>query len=92
MIYLFKYVNIHQNGLYGFFSGFGWSMLSFFPNFWSSKVPASYVEVTNYPSLVPDANLVRNGGFIYSFEVILIGLMIVCFSVAYYLYKSSDLH
>jgi len=70
--YLFKYLKLDDNGLYGFLEGFGYSMLNFFPNFFAKTVPQDYAEITNKGSLVPDANLIRNAGFVFSYQLIVL--------------------
>jgi len=58
-------------------------LLSFFPNFFSSLVPSDYVEITNQQSLVPDANLIRNAGFIFSYQIIIIGCLLAGILVSF---------
>jgi hypothetical protein len=41
--YLFKYIKLDENGFYGFLEGFGYSMFSFFPNFFAKTIPQDYV-------------------------------------------------
>jgi hypothetical protein len=66
-------------------------MLSFFPNFFAGLVPSDYVETTNKKSLVPDSNLIRNSGFVFSYQLIIIGCLLAGFLVSFGWWKKYKL-
>lgn len=66
-------------------------MFSFFPNFFAKTVPFDYAEITNKSSLIPDANLIRNVGFVYSYQLIVLFLTGVGSVLSYVLYKYGGL-
>jgi hypothetical protein len=91
VVYLFKYIKLDENGFYGFLEGFGYAMFSFFPNFFLKTIPQDYAEITNKSSLIPDANLIRNVGFVFSFQMIVIFLVGLGSLASYVWWKQAKL-
>lgn len=87
--YLFKYASMLESGGYFFLNGFGISHLNFFPNFFSGLISPYYVETEVEKTLIPDGNLLRNAGFTFSFQLIVLGLLAISavVSVLYSKYK-----
>jgi hypothetical protein len=89
--HLFKYIKLDENGFYGFLEGFGYSMFSFFPNFFVKTIPQDYVEITNKSSLIPDANLIRNAGFVFSYQLIVLVLVGLASLASFVWWKQGNL-
>lgn len=47
VVYLFKYTQLHTEGMYHFLNGFGYMHILMFPNFFYASIPSGYAE---YPA------------------------------------------
>jgi hypothetical protein len=84
--YLFKFTTTLTEGGYFFLNGFGIASLTFFPNFFPP--PDYYVETPMEKSLVPDGNLLRNAGSSMSYQLVVMGVLLVAV-VSSFLYQKG---
>lgn len=90
VVYLFKYVHVHSDGMYHFLNGFGFMHILFFPNFFWNSIPKNYMEYPAEKSLIPDGNFVRNAGSSLSFLVIVLITLAIATAVSFAVFKKSE--
>jgi len=89
--YLFAFSTSIDQGSYFFLKGFGIAHLSFFPNFFASLISPDYVESTLEKNFIPDANLLRNAGFSFSYQLIVLGIWGLAILISYFLKANKNL-
>ena len=91
VVYLFKFTNVHADGMYHFLNGFGFMHFLFFPNFFYGTIPTDYYEYPAESSLIPDGNFIRGAGSSISFMLIVLVVMIIAVIVSYLIYRKRFL-
>ena len=91
VVYLFKFTQLHHEGMYHFLNGFGFMHFLMFPNFFYSAIPSGFIEYPVEKSLIPDGNFVRNAGSSISFCLIALLVTGIASIVSYAVYKSKEL-
>ena len=89
-VYLFKFTNVHTQGMYHFLSGFSFLHLSIFPNFFVGTIPDDYLELPAEESLIPDSNFIRNAGGSISLLLILLFILSIAMGVSFCLFKKFE--
>lgn len=91
VVYLFKYTQLHTEGMYHFLNGFGFMHFLMFPNFFYAAIPSGYAEYPAEKSLIPDGNFIRNAGSSISFLLIVLLIMSIASIVSYAIFKAKKL-
>ena len=89
--YLFKFTQLHQEGMYHFLNGFGFMHFLWFPNFFYSTIPTGFIEYPVEKSLIPDGNFIRNAGSSISFCLVVLVVTGLASVVSYAVYRSKEL-
>ena len=87
VVYLFKFTQVHSEGMYHFLNGFGFMHFLMFPNFFYSAIPSDYYEYPAERSLIPDANFIRSAGSSISFLLIVLLLTAIASIISLMVFK-----